>query len=826
MSKKNTINIENVERFNVDSSTGLSIEQVFTRINQGLTNKSKVKIGKTYLEIIFTDLFSFFNILLFVIAGFMIAAKYYDGLFFLSVLIPNIVITLYEDLHARYLLGKLNLINQSSSVAIRNGSQISVKSDDIVLDDILILSGNNQVNADGIILEGTLLVNEALLTGESKPVKKEAGDLIYAGSFTVSGRAIVKVEKVGENNYIETIHSSANKFKRTPSEIKNSLRKLFWVVGGIVIAVSIATFVVYATQHRFTNPDLIEDTRISIFGSMVAMIPSGMFLLTSAVFSLSVINLAKRNAQIQDFYSVEMLSKINVLCVDKTGTITDGNLLIQDINVLNNSISKESIMSILKTIITTTNDNNVTAKAILDGTNDCPLLEATNFIRFNSDNKYSAITIKNSETFVLGAVEFINIMNKETIQAQMDKYAELGLRVLVLGRNYSPIKDDKISGQFEAVALVVLEDHIKEDAKEIFEYFIKNNVDLKVISGDNAKTVSFISQKVGIPDAEKYISLEGMNIEQVKEIANQYTVFGRVSPEQKEAIIMSIKSKGNKVAMTGDGVNDILALKRSDCSIAMANGSDAARNVANIVLLDSNFKSLPNVVSEGRRIINNVQRTSSLFLTKTCFAMFFAIAFLVVSVITKDPTIAYPYRPNHLYLWEICGIGMSGFFLALEKNENKYSGGFLKNVLKKALPGGMVVILATLLIYLLKNLQDNGVMNFGIIGQDTITAMTSTCFSLIGLVILYDICSPLNLYRGIVFGSATLVELGVGAFAVIKSVIDGNSDATILRIPFESMTTVSWFMTVVVFLFSAFLYLLVVYIIKILSTGDKNNVKD
>ena len=316
-----------------------------------------------------------------------------------------------------------------------------------------------------------------------------------------------------------------------------------------------------------------------------------------------------------------------------------------------------------------------------------------------------------------------------------------------------------------------------------------------------------------------------MNIEQVKEIANQYTVFGRVSPEQKEAIIMSIKSKGNKVAMTGDGVNDILALKRSDCSIAMANGSDAARNVANIVLLDSNFKSLPNVVSEGRRIINNVQRTSSLFLTKTCFAMFFAIAFLVVSVITKDPTVAYPYRTNHLYLWEICGIGMSSFFLALEPNDSKFKGHFMKNILIRAVPAGIFVVLGTGVIMILNMIQVSGHGYFGIIDFETTVCMSIITFSVLGLFILYKICEPLSKYRLKVFIGACFFAVLAAGVAFTITMIQGTSENSVLRIPFEKMTPVAWFTTLIVTAITAALYLFTTHVIKILK-GEDDNVKN
>lgn len=815
-----------VERYESNAESGLNDQQVKTRIEQKLTNKQKVKVGKSYLEIIFTDLFSFFNILLFFIAGLMIYAGHFIGLFFLVVLIPNIVITMYEDISARVLLGKLNLVNQPNVRIVRNSTEIDTKSDNIVLDDIIHLRANEQICADGTLLEGKLSVNESLLTGESLPVKKRPGDKIYAGSYTVSGDAKIRVDAVGKYCYIETIHEKANAFKRTASEIKSSMKILFAFIGVIVIVVAIAMCVVYGVQGKFSNETLIKAAiKESISGSMVAMIPSGMYLLTSAIFSLSVIKLSKKNAQIQDFYSVEMLSKINVLCVDKTGTITDGNLNVDELVVLNGAFSEDELASYIYTITKTTENNNKTAEALLNKYENATLLNTIAALPFSSETKRSAITLENKHTFIMGAAELMNLTNKERTLTILNDYASRGLRVLTLAHSLSPIKGEEITGEFEAIALIILSDHIKQDAPETFEWFNSNGVEIKVISGDNAISVGHIASEAGIPNADKCISLEGKTIEEVRELAKQYTVFGRVSPEQKEAIILSLKEENKKVAMTGDGVNDILALKRSDCSIAMANGSDAARNVSNIVLLDSNFHSLPNVVSEGRRLVNNLQRTCSLFLVKTMFAMFFSVAFLLASLFANDPSISYPFMTNHLYLWEIFGIGMSSFFICFEKNETKFKGNFLKNVLEVALPAGIVMIIAISTIYLFGIIKANGGYDFGIIDNKTLIGMSSVTFSILGLVILFRVCQPLNKYRGIVFGTATFIELAIMAAAIIVTYVTGTSKDTIILIPFEKMTEVSWFITFMVIIVSSGLYLLITYILKVLK-GDIKDVNN
>lgn len=820
--KENIESIKNsILNEKIDPKFGLFDDQVNQRKNLNLTNKSKVKVGKSYLQIIFTDLFSFFNILLFFIAGLMIYAGNYDGLFFLTVLLPNIGVTLYEDIHARYLLGKLSLINQPNVTVLRNGMFLTIKSEEIVLGDIVVIKGQCQICADGEVIQGTLSANESMLTGESLAVNKIVKDKVFAGSFTISGDALVRITAVGKECYIEKIHAEANKFKRTHSEIKHSLNSLFAVIGVLVVTIAAAMIAIYAYQGKFSSEAAFKlAIKNSISGSMVAMIPCGMYLLTSAVFSLSVIRLSEKKAQIQDFYSVEMLSKINILCVDKTGTITDGQLKIKEIKPINPSYSESYLARVLKTLVLSTGDNNVTAQSILKGFASSEPLTSKSSLPFNSENKYSAVTLDTGETFVMGAYECIECNKSAKVEKMLNECLESGLRVLVVTHSFSSIKDGKIPGNMEVLALLILEDHVKDDAKETFEWFQNNNVEIRVISGDNAKSVSYIAQEAGIKNAERYVSLAGMSLENVKKIANNYTVFGRVTPEQKEALVTALKENKMKVAMTGDGVNDILALKRSDCSIAMANGSDAAKNVANIVLLDSNFHSLPNVVAEGRKIVSNLQRTCSLFLSKTMFAMFFSIVFLLVSFFANDPSIAYPFKTNHLYLWEIFGIGMSSFFLALEPNESKFEGHFMKNILLRAIPAGFAVILATGVSFILGTIQGSGNGYFGIIDNDTIVCMSAVTFSVLGLVILYRTCEPLSKYRKIVFFGACGFEVLVASIAFIITMVQKTSDNSLLRIPFEKMTPSSWFTTLIVLIVSAGLYLLITYIISVLKGGE------
>lgn len=797
-------NYENIERYSSSSKDGLSSEQVSTRKKQGLDNKTKIAVGKSYWEIIATNVLSFFNIILFVIAALMIYAGRYNGLLFLFVLIPNIIVGLYEDIKARVLLKKLRLVTQPRSIVVRNSEQIEIANKDIVLDDVLYLTTGTQISADAEIIEGTLLVNESLLTGESDDIAKVVGDKILSGSYVVSGNAYARVMEVGKNSYVQTIQSKANKFKRSPSQILSSLRRLFKVIGLIVIVMAVATIIVYATQGRLSSEQAFKDCISPLSASMVALIPSGLYLLTSVALATAVISLANKKAQVQDFYSVEMLARTNVLCVDKTGTITDGTMTVKKVVLLDTKIEISEVEQAVADVLHATKDNNFTAIGLKNYFTFESTKEATEVLPFNSDNKYSAASFKGGKTYAIGAIEYLDIDNKQGIIKRSEEYTVLGNRVLVIAEASSKaIKGGKVTGKLKPLALIVLQDHIRPDAIKTFAWFEENNVEVKVISGDNALTVSEIARQAGIKNASHFISLEGMTDEEVANAAPFYTVFGRVTPEQKEIIITTLKNEGKTVAMTGDGVNDILALKRADCSIAMASGSDAARNVSHIVLMDSNFDRLPSVVAEGRRVINNLQRTASVFLVKTTFAMFFSIYFLLAPLIAKDQSIIYPFSTNNLYLWELFGIGYSAFFLALEKNSDLIKGNFLKNIFTKAIPAGVMVVLAVLTIYIMFYLQKSGAMFTGVMPDiaadgetllntsETARAMASLVITALSLVVLFKVCSKFSTYRKIVYAGVVVIVLGLLVWAGIVTYQQGWSQ--IGTVPMKELSELNIF---------------------------------
>ena len=815
-------NEERIDRIIPSLDSGLSTEQVKQRKELGLVNKTKVVVGKTYLEIILTDVFSFFNILLFIIGGFMIAAQYWPGLTFLVVLIPNIGISLFEDIKARHLMSKLRILTQPKATVIRNGVEEIIELKDVVLDDLILLKTENQISVDGKLLSGSLIVNESALTGESKNVVKNIGDTLYSGSFVVSGNGVMHAEKIGNESYIETIQGKAKQFKRSPSEILKTLTYMFRVIGCVVIAMGIATFLIYFLRGGFVDYEAFKVSMKSISGSMIAMIPAGLFLLTSVALAVGVLKLSKRGARVQDFYSVEMLARVNVLCVDKTGTITSGEMDVKKVVVYDGfGYTEEDIAQIMSNLLIATKDSNLTAKSLQKAFNYELTKGIIDAIPFNSENKYSAASFKGGETFVLGAGQFLNVQNKVALEHKTKEFTEKGLRVLVLCKAKESITDGKVNGVVTPIALIVLQDHVRKEAIETFKWFKDNGVLIKVISGDDPITASQIALEAGIDGADRYIDLTGVSDEDIINVVDNYEIFGRVTPDQKEIIIKALKAKGKTVAMTGDGVNDILALKRADCSIAMNSGSEAAKNVSHIVLVNNDFDSLPSIVGEGRRVINNLQRTAALFLVKTIFAFTTSLVFLITMVTNN---ISYPFHATHFQLWSLVNIGLASFFLALERNREPVSGSFAESIFKKAIPGALVLLIPVALIFMLYIFQINNIFYSGIYELETAATMSVIVFTILGLAILVKICMPFNMYRAFVVAGAATVELGLLAAAAVVSYQIGVEES-ILAIDFPSLTLVNWFCVAIIIVLVITIYLIVSYIFNVLK-GGRVNAKD
>lgn len=742
--RKSEILLEGIERYNPIYSQGLSLEQVLQRQKRKLTNQSKKVIGKTTFEIIMANVFSFFNILLYIIAAAMIWVQNFGGLFFLIILVANTLIGLIQDFRAKKTLKELSILSRSNVRVIRDGILSELDRDQVVLDDVIVLKMGDQIPADGVILFGEVSVNESLLTGESEIIKKGIDKNVLSGSFVTSGTAYMRVDKIGKLSYAQTIQIRAQAFKKPKSQLLSSIRGLFKIIGVIVFVVG--ALMVLSTIYQDIP---IFDSVASISGSLVGMIPSGMYLLTSMTLSVGIVRLGKKRTLVQEMYSIEMLARVDVLCLDKTGTLTDGTMSVSDFYEFNPDKNLD-LQNIVANIVAATKDENATALALKEYFKFSNYIDTSIITPFSSEDKYSAVRFKNGETFYLGATSsLLSPKYREEIKGIEQTYMSRGLRVLVLTRNKKRNKEQAIN-EGVPLALIALEDHIREEAITAIKWFVENGVKIKIISGDDPGTVQAVAYRAGVFGAENAIDLSTLDRDDVRRVADSYTVFGRVKPNQKEVLVRKLQSLGLVVGMIGDGVNDVLALKAADCSIAMANGSGAARSVSNIII-EQNFDALPSIVEEGRRAINNLQRTWSLFLVKTTFTIIMSLMFLVGSMLAPvGNQVAYPFLTNHLYIWEFFTIGVASFFLSLQPNSAKIKGTFMSNVVKKALPGSIVMVLAVFSFFIMRNIETIQPGSLRVTEYAAITMSVITMI-FISFVVLFRTSLPLDLYRGILF---------------------------------------------------------------------------
>lgn len=783
--KKRRVSIEKAESFPIDIQTGLTTEQVNKRINDGLVNKTKKQTSKSYLKIFYDNFVNFFNILLFGIAALMIVARVKITSFaFLVILLSNIAIGLYQDIRARKLLDKLKVLSAPKVNVLRNGVIEPIPSNQLVLGDIVELKLGSQIVCDGLIVDGFIEVNESLLTGESVNIAKNTGDQIFSGSFATSGTALYRVEQLGKNNYAEILSLKAKKFKKIKSEILKNIKRFLRIIGVFVIILGVVQFVVARDEFVWPGFDNIPGSSFqkvvtNTSASLIAMAPIGMYLLTSVTLAVGAIRLAKRKMLTQDMYCIEMLARADVLCLDKTGTLTDGNLVVEKVQTTSD-ISERDIAKILFTLVDATKDDNATARAIREKFSELNKFDAYSAIPFSSDRKYSAVMLEDGRSIVMGAREFIPHENEE-VDELCKEHERNGKRVLILGLQPHVISADEPLSVCEIIGFVVLQDHLKDDAAENIAWFKNNGVSIRIITGDNTETASEIAKRAGVENYDKVISLEGMSLEEVRHIAREYTVFGRVTPEQKEVIVAALKEDGHTVAMTGDGVNDILALRVADCSIAMASGSDAAKNVSHLVSMESNFSSLPDVVKEGRRVINNLQRAISIFLVKTVFAIVVTSIFLVWKIVEPELS-AYPFEPNNLYIWEILFIGIGSLFLSLQPNDEPIKSKFVVNILCKVLPAALVQILITVVSFIVA-FKFNPGMNVKEISELAV-AISTISISTFSFVILCKVCYPFDIYR-------IFLVIGLGFIGAVGVLADyfALGDSSVLGIKYSLITS-------------------------------------
>lgn len=752
------------------SLKGLTSFEVEERIRQGKINKNIDETDRPVWEIVKRNTFTFFNLIFAVIAILISLVQAWNQLIFLPIIVINTIVGIYQEIKAKRYLDQMTLLHAPQSTVIRNGQQEKIASDDLVEEDIIILKTGNQIVADARIVEGSIFVNESLLTGEADEIEKNVDDKLLSGSFVVSGEAKVILEKVGKDSYISKLTEQAKLVDHgEDSEMLRALNKLLKWVSFIILPIAVILF----TQNYFVNHNTLQTSVVAMVAAVIGMIPEGLYLLTTIALTLSSVKLARNQVLLHNMKSIESLARVDVLCVDKTGTITEPRMSVEQVFVSPSSnISEAKFMSLLSDYISANTDDNDTMKAIREfmlakGDLQNQMTGVKKIIPFSSKVKYSAVCFEN-ESYLLGAPEIVLGKTYEKISSEINHLLEEGFRVLVLAGTKEKIYD-QLNLRAYALGYVVLANPIRENAKSTFNYFAEQGVNIKVISGDNPQTVSAVAKRAGITGAERFIDANLLKTkEDLDQAVESYTVFGRVTPDQKRRLVQALKRKDHTVAMTGDGVNDILAMKSADCSIAMASGSDAATQVAQVVLLDSDFGHMTQVVTEGRRVVNNVQRSAILFLVKNLFS-------IILAIISAIFVFTYPLQASQLSLISLFTIGIPGFLLSLEENDKRIEKDFIKNVILKALPASLTEITAVL-----------GVVIAGAAFKLTASEISTSAvilLAVVGFMILTKISAPLNRFK-----------MGIIIFNIVGIIISGfmfNSLFSISKISLDSFVLVA-----------------------------------
>lgn len=752
---------------------GLTEEEAEARAAQGLINRTNITTGKTAGKIIKSNTLTYFNLIFLILTVLLCMVGSFRNLTFLPVIVGNTVIGIIQELRAKRTLDKMNMLNAPHAIVIRNRVQRQIPSEDLVKDDVVLLSSGSQICADAVVQEGCIFVNESLLTGEADEIRKTAGDRLLSGSFVVSGQCYAKLTCVGNESYISRLTAEAKAMgSGEQSEMIRSLNRLVKWVGIMIIPVAVILF----SQAYYVNEETFRKSIVSMVAAVLGMIPEGLYLLTTVSLALSTIRLAKRKVLLHDMKSIETLARVDVLCVDKTGTITEAGMEVKELLASRMHPQGAVKVCVLERLLAeyaaAIPDANITMQAIREYS---PVLEKSktagerkvlSAMPFSSARKYSMVTFAD-ESFVLGAPEIVLQGRQEQAAEEIYPFLKKGYRVLALGK--CTVLGNEPEGMPEVVeplGYIILTNPIRQNAKETFSYFREQGVSIKVISGDNPETVSEIARHAGIENAERFVDASMLQTDgELAEAACRYTVFGRVTPKQKQQIVKALQKAGHTVAMTGDGVNDILAMKDADCSVAMASGSEAAAQAAQVVLLDSDFAHMPNVVLEGRCVVNNIQRSASLFLVKNIFSLLMAL-FSAVFAFT------YPLEPAQISLISMFTIGMPGFFLALEPNKKRIEGHFITNVIAKALPAGLTDVLAVGALVVCG-------AAFALPDSDVATASTML-LAVVGFMILIKISHPFNLMKYAILSCSIFGLLCSGIFLGQLFAISEMSEICIL----------------------------------------------
>lgn len=751
--------------------TGLTDEQVNERIEQGKVNADENPNTRTYKQIVRENTLTFFNFLNLVLLILVLMVGSYKNAFFVGIIIINTLIGIAQEIRAKKTIDKLAILTAKKSIVIREGKKWIVPTEELVLDDLVCLKTGDQVPADAKVLGGSVEVNESLLTGESDNLPKNVGDELFSGSFVTSGEACCQIIHVGKDNYAAQITSEAKEFKRHNSELKNSLNAILKVISIIIVPLGALLFY----KQYYVVGNTFKDSIVSMVAGVLGMIPEGLVLLTSVALTLGALVLANKKTLVQELYCIETLARVDTLCLDKTGTITEGTMCVERVepwseaseNKDTDEIPTEDedepdlheIENMMANLMYVLKDQNATIDALRKRFPAKSSMTLEHIIPFSSDRKYSGAVFEDNGTYLMGAAQFLFPEGREDILDVCQNYAEEGLRVLVLAHSTQMAEGTELPENLEPAALLLLTDVIREEAPDTLQFFDSQEVDLKVISGDDPVTVSAIAKRAGLKNAENYVDATTLETEeQLEEAVAKYSVFGRVTPQQKKEMVQALQKQGHTVAMTGDGVNDVLALKEADCSIAMAQGSDAAKNIANVVLLDSNFASMPHIVNQGRRVVNNIRTAASMFLIKTMFSV-------MLSLLTIFFGNAYPFEPIQMSLISACAVGIPTFLLAQENNYDKIDHTFLRHVFLNAFPAALTITSCVFAVMLVcQNVYHSNDM------------LSTACVLVTGwnyMAALKTVYAPLNTYRKVIiygmqfifFSAAVIFQklLGLGS---------------------------------------------------------------
>ena len=779
--------------------TGLTNEQVQERIAEGKVNANENPNTRTYKQIIRENTLTFFNFLNLVLLVLVLFVRSYKNSMFMGIILINTVIGIIQEVRAKKTIDKLAILTESKTVVLREGKKWNISTEKLVIDDLIFLKTGDQVPADVKILEGSVEVNESLLTGESDNLAKNPGDELFSGSFVTSGEACCQVIHVGKDNYASQITSEAKEFKRHNSELRNSLNAILKVISIIIVPLGAMLFY----KQYYIVGDTLKDSVVNMVAAVLGMIPEGLVLLTSVALTLGSMVLATKKTLVQELYCIETLARVDTLCLDKTGTITEGTMKVEDVQLYESgqdsgektidtdaeteagSDSMEDATSeadkkklqemehIMENLMSVLHDQNATADALrkrFPAKSDLKLVHA---IPFSSDRKYSGAVFEEKGTYLIGAAQFLFPEGNEELLAHCSTYAEEGFRILILAHSDEETESTKLPAGLEPVGLFLITDVIREEAPDTLAFFDSQGVDLKVISGDDPVTVSAIAKKAGLKNADHYIDATTITTpEEMQRAVAECSVFGRVTPQQKKQMVQALQAQKHTVAMTGDGVNDVLALKEADCSIAMAAGSDAAKNIANVVLLDSNFGAMPHIVNQGRRVVNNIRSAASMFLIKTIFSV-------LLSLITIFFGDAYPFEPIQMSLISACAVGIPTFLLTQENNYDKIDHTFLRHVFMNAFPAAVTITGCVFTIMLVcQNVYHSNMM------------LNTACVLVTGwnyMAALRTVYSPLNTYRKVIIYGMQFVFFG-GAVILQNLLTLGSLEFGMIILVFLLMT--------------------------------------